>query len=94
MYNIKIKKNMEKLTKLIKEYKTKHEGFYSLSEKNDIVSKMLELYPEANIEKFDDALTCVTAQTIDDITYFYAGDIHKGLICAVENRDLNVFEWD
>ena len=85
---------MEKLLKLIKEYKTTHEGLYSSVEKDDIISKMFELYPNANIEKFNDALMCVTARVIDGVCYFFAKDIRNGLICAVQNRDLTIFEWD
>ncbi len=85
---------IEKLLELIKNYDRKYYPSFTTKEKDDITSKALEMFPNMNMEKYDDAMMCLTCKIVDGDTLFYERDIRNALICAFENRDLTISEWD
>ena len=45
-------------------------------------------------EKFDNAMMGNTCMVKDGQTIIYHCDVVKGIQCGIENRNLNVLEWD
>ncbi len=79
----------QKLENKIFNYKTKYrEGF--------IKSEIEQLLEELNINerRFYKALGVNTCMLIDGEVITYHTDILKGVICAKENREQNILEWD
>lgn len=78
------------IQELIYAYPTKYEqGFTNME-----VEELLTLYPECNMEKFNEALNGNTCMLIDEEVIQYHCDIEKALTCGTENRFLNSNEWD
>lgn len=71
-------------------YKTKHEQGFVDSE----IKELLKLYPDINMDKFDDALTGITCMVIDNEVVVYHSDILTALRCGVENREMRPSEFD
>lgn len=72
-------------------YKTKHESGFTSQEIKDLININ---YPDISMDKFNDALFCVTARVIDDEIVIYKHDVELGIICGVENRNLYTSEFD
>lgn len=82
-------KNIMTLKDIYK-YPTKHkEGF--LQEEIELI--ILE-FPSMNMEKFYEALVGNTCMVRDGKIITYHVDIYKAVLCGLENRNLNVSEWD
>ncbi len=72
-------------------YPTKNKMGFLLEE----IEQLLSEFPNVNKDKFDNSLrgvTCVADENMNMIIYHC--DIHKALICGLENRDFKGFEWD
>lgn len=81
----------KELKDLVYNYPTKHKQGFIASEQKEILSK----FPDINMEKYNDAMmgnTCMLDE--NDGAIIYHCDILKALICGIEQRSLNVFEWD
>ena len=72
-------------------YKTQYPEGFTNKEMKDLLK---ELPFEINREKFNEALNGVTCQMRGVEVIIYHCDILKAVICGVENRDLNGYEWD
>lgn len=82
----------QKIHNLVYNYKTKNkEGFISSEQK-----ELLKLFPSINIDKYNKALNHVTCMMDNETNEFiiYHCDIENALICGIEDRDLNIAEWD
>lgn len=74
----------------IYKYPTKSE--YGFTDKE--IKELLTLFPNINMEKFNDALMGNTCMIIDNEIITYHCDIDKAIRCGVENRNLTQAEWD
>ena len=80
----------KELEELVYNYPTKNEHGFMWEEQN----KLLEKYPDINMDKFNDVLTGITCMSINGKLVIYHCDILNALICGIENRDQTVAEWD
>jgi len=46
------------------------------------------------MDKFDDAMMCNTCMIIDEEIIHYHCDLYHAIICGLQNRKLNSFEFD
>lgn len=74
----------------IENFKTKNEEGFVQSE----IEQLLLNYPGINMEKFNGALNGITCMKIDNELVIYHCDVEKALLCGIEDRDLNIYEWD
>jgi hypothetical protein len=82
----------KKLYDLVYTWPTESEYGFSSEEQKEL----LKLYPEANMDKYDDAMmgnTCMRNEKTGDLIIYHC-DVLTALRCAVENRDMYVHEWD
>lgn len=71
-------------------YPTRHQMGFIREE----YMKLLEEYPNINMEKFWDALNGITATNIDGETIIFHQDIYLAILCGGEDRSPNSLEWD
>ena len=81
-----------KLRDRVYDYKTKDEHGFSPEELEAIYNEFKDSNP--NRERFDDALMGITCMVNDDGLVIYHCDVLSALRCALESRDLNIYEWD
>ena len=81
---------MDKIEKIVREFKTKHKIGFIQSE----VDLLLKDFPNINERKFRNALNNTTRMGIDDDVVIYHIDIEKALRCGLENRNLHFPEID
>jgi len=81
---------MENIEKLITEYETKYEEGFT----DDEIKNILENYPNINMDKFNGAMMGNTCAMRDGLLVMYPCDVRAALYCGMENRDLNIQEWD
>lgn len=81
---------MTNVTKIVSEFKTKYQQGFTREE----IKKILEKFPNINMDKFNDALFCNTCMLIDDEIITYHSDIITALRCGLENRNIHSWEWD
>ena len=75
---------------LINNFPTIHkEGFTTFE-----IDKLIQLFPNIEISKFDDALVGNTIMVKDGDYINYHCDIITALKCGLENRVINLSEWD
>jgi len=55
---------------------------------------LLKDYPNINMDKFYDALMGIICMVKNNEIITYHCDIEKALRCGIENRNLNIWEWD
>lgn len=77
-------------TEIVYGFKTKYEHGFIQSE----IDELLSNYPNANLEKFNNALFGCTYEIIDGNGVMYKSDILSAFRCAIENRGLRNYEWD
>ncbi len=75
---------------IVYNFKTKYKEGFTASD----IDKLLVDYPELNKDKFDNALCGITCDMRDEELVIYHCDIHKAMLCGLENRDLKWHEWD
>lgn len=80
----------KKLEDLVYNYPTKNKKGFIWEEQN----KLLEQFPDINIDKFNDVLTGITCEMADGHLVIYHCDILQALVCGIENRDQTAAEWD
>ena len=71
-------------------FPTKHKEGFVQSE----VDQLLRDYPDIDIEKFNSALMGNTCMVKEGEIVQYHWDIEKALLCGIEKRNLNNYEWD
>lgn len=81
------------MSKLIKDfvysYKTKHKQGFTKTEIESLLEEM-----NINEKRFYKALGINTCMVIEGEIITYHTDVLKSVICAVENRQQNIMEWD
>lgn len=80
----------ENIYNIVYKYQTKYKQGFIRSE----IQEILDMFPNINKSKFDDALFGITAMIIDNNMIIYHCDIEKALHCGLENRELRSYEWD
>ena len=75
---------------LINNFPTKHKEGFTTPEIDDL----LKSFPYIEISKFDDALVGNTIMVKDGDHINYHCDIITALKCGIENRVINLSEWD
>ena len=84
---------LEQIEDLVNNWPTKHkEGFTNLEITNII--NTIKVDNEFSHEKFDNAMMGNTCLMREGQLVMYHWDVIKGIQCGIENRDLNVYEWD
>jgi hypothetical protein len=80
----------EQIKQIIRNFPRKYQyGFTS-----DEIKELLKSFPNMNMDKFDDALSYITAIFHEKQTLLYPHDIYNAIVCGIENRDLDEFEFD
>tara|TARA_R110000772_G_scaffold17946_3_gene49969 strand:+ start:127888 stop:128130 length:243 start_codon:yes stop_codon:yes gene_type:complete len=78
------------LEKKVYEFETNSElGFTPIE-----LELILLEFPDINREKVNDVFFGGTVGVVDGIIRYYKHDVLLALKCGIENRDLNVDEWD
>jgi len=80
----------KKLEDLVYNYPTKNKEGFVWEEQN----KLLEQFPDINIDKFNDVLTGITCIMAEGQLVIYHCDILQALVCGIEGRDQTIEEWD
>tara|TARA_R110001592_G_scaffold58417_1_gene176947 strand:- start:315 stop:572 length:258 start_codon:yes stop_codon:yes gene_type:complete len=75
---------------LVNNFPTKHKEGFTIPE----IDKLIQLFPNIEISKFDDALLGNTIMVRNGDHINYHCDILTALKCGVENRTINLKEWD
>lgn len=76
--------------RMIGEYDTKHkEGFIQPE-----IEDLLQIFPNINMDKYNDAMMGNTCIMMGKHIVNYHCDVYRAIICGIEGRDLNIFEWD
>jgi hypothetical protein len=79
----------EKIKKEVYEFQTKYTSGFTYSEITELLEKL-----NINEKRFNKAMGVNTCMVIDGQVINYHADIVKGVICAIEDRGQNIFEWD
>ena len=78
------------IEKIINNYPAKYKEGLTEAEVDDITSKI----PNINMQKVYDALNGNTCMIIDNNLINYHHDVRLAITCGVNNRDINIEEWD
>jgi hypothetical protein len=82
--------NQKEIKELVYNYKTESKfGFHK-----DEIDELLKNFPNINMDKFYNAQNGNTCMSDKKGTIIYRCDIHKAILCGIENRDLKIEEWD
>lgn len=84
------KEKLKSISDLVHNYKTNSKYGFTQEE----IDELLKQFPDIHMDKFNDALRGNTCMVIDDKVISYHCDIITALKCGVEDRYINVFEWD
>ena len=84
------RKDYENIRNKVYNFKTKYPQGFIDSEWKELIKD----YPDMDMDKFKDALFCITVMGINDETIIYHCDIEKAIICGLEKRGLGTYEWD
>lgn len=87
-------KEYNDLKKFIYEYPTKYEMGFIHSEQLDVIQKLKEKYKSFNEDKYNKAQNGITCVMSEDGFVIYHSDVFNSAVCAIENRGLNLEEWD
>ena len=85
-----MKVNHKEIEKLVYNYKTKYPEGFLPEEQNELI----KMYPNINMDKYDDAMMGNTCVMREGKFCMYHCDVYQALMCGLENRDLMVDEWD
>lgn len=82
----------KKLKELVFNFKTKHEEGFLPNEQKELLSR----FPSVDENKYSEAIGVVTCMMDEETKEFiiYHDDVFTGLLCALEDRDKTVWEWD
>jgi hypothetical protein len=81
---------MKNTRETVENFKTKSEYGFTSKE----TEELLKSFPNINMEKFNSALGCHTVMIIDGEIITYHCDIITAITCSVEDRDINISEFD
>lgn len=82
--------NYTQLKNFIYNYKTVYPQGFTFDEIKDVLTH----FPSVNIEKYNNAMTCLTCFAIDGNTVIFHCDVLTGIRCGLENRDISPLEFD
>ena len=80
----------KEIQKLVDKYPSKYENGLTDAEIKDITSKI----PNINMDKVYNALRGNTCIMIDNNMINYYHDVTLAITCGVQNRNINIEEWD
>ena len=80
----------KEVERILDNYPAKHEHGFTDAEIQDITSKI----PNINMKKVLDALMCNTCMVVDDTIVNYYSDVRLAITCGIQNRDVDINEWD
>ena len=83
----------EQINDLVNNWPTQFEEGLTHLEITNIINT-IKMHNEFSHEKFDSAMMGNTCMVKEGKTITYHCDVVKGIQCALENRNLNVLEWD
>lgn len=82
------------LEDFIYNYPTKNEVGFILEEQKDVIKILKEKNISFNEDKYWNAQIGITCQMSESGLVIYHCDVYKSALCGLENRDLNIEEWD
>lgn len=85
-----IKKISINIEDMVYTYPTKNREGFTQEE----LENLLTWFPTMNRERFDKNMIGNTCLIIEDKIINYQCDVYRALMCAFENRDLTLGEWD
>lgn len=78
------------IDKIVDKFVTKHrKGFL-----HEEILVVLESFPGIDMERFNDALNCISCETVKGKILIYPHDIKTALICGIEGREVSEAEFD
>ena len=80
----------KQIQKLIYNYPTMYAEGFTNKEVKDLASKI----PNINMKKVNNSLYCNTCIKIGNELINYHHDVLLAITCGVQNRDVNIEEWD
>lgn len=80
----------KEIQELVDNYPAKYEDGLTNDEIKDITSKI----PNINMDKVYDALNGNTCMVVDKTVVNYYSDVTLAITCGVQNRNINIEEWD
>jgi len=83
----------EQINDLVNNWPSKYEEGLTRLEITNIINT-IKVHNEFSHEKFDSAMMGNTCMVKDDVMVIYHHDVVKAIQCGIENRNLNVLEWD
>ena len=84
---------LEHIEDLVNNWPTKYkEGFTNLEITN--IVNTIKVDNDFSHEKFDNAMMGNTCMVREGQAVMYDCDVIKGIQCGIEDRNLNVLEWD
>lgn len=86
----KIKYTQKEINDIVYNFPRKYKYGFTFDE----IKELLQSFPYINMDKYDNALSHITAIYHDKQTLIYPQDVMQGIICGLENRDINEFEFD
>jgi hypothetical protein len=84
-----MKADYQNIKKEVMDYPTKYTAGFTNSEISALLEKL-----NINETRFNKALGVNTVMVVDGQTITYHNDVLKGVLCAIENREQNLAEWD
>jgi len=60
----------------------------------DDINVIINYFDIMNMSKFQSTLEGITGIVIEGEFVTYYTDVHKAILCGLENRDLTLTEWD
>jgi hypothetical protein len=80
----------KQIQKLVYNYPTMYAEGFTNKEVKDLASKI----PNINMKKVNNSLYCNTCIKIENELINYHHDVLLAITCGVQNRDVNIEEWD
>ena len=80
----------KEVERILDNYPTKYTHGFTDAEIQDITSKI----PNINMEKVHGALNGNTCMVIDGTVVNYYSDVRLAITCGIQNRDVDINEWD
>ena len=80
----------KEIERILDNYPAKYTHGFTNAEIKDITSKI----PNINMDKVYDALNGNTCMVVDETVVNYYSDVTLDITCGVQNRNINIEEWD
>ena len=80
----------DQIYKRVYKYKTANKEGFTQGE----IDRLLAEFAQIDISKFNNALSNVTCIELNDEIILYRHDVYNAVICGIEKRGINGFEFD